>query len=138
MVLKREVIKEIEYHFYNYEKEKKQIEEIASDIAEASSYVLDLSGVHGSGKSDPTAQRAELIEKKCGKVRRWIKVVEAALKYFENDPRGELARRYYFKNESVTSIQNRLYISERTFYAWKADVINYAALKACETGLVKI
>ena len=138
MVLKREVIKKIEYHFYNYEKEKKQIEEIASDIAEASSYVLDLSGIHGTGISDPTVRRAELTEKKCHELRSWIKVVEATVKYFENDPRGELAKRVYFKKESAAFIQNRLYISERTFYTWKADVINYAALKACEAGLVKI
>ena len=138
MILSRKIIKAIEYHFYNYELEKKKLREITKEIVEASSYALDLSGIHGTGISDPTARRAELTEKKCHELRSWIKVVEATVKYFENDPRGELAKRVYFKKESAAFIQNRLYISERTFYTWKADVINYAALKACEAGLVRV
>ena len=136
MVLNRKIVKEIEYHFYNYEKEKREIDQIATETAEAFAYDFNLAGVNSSGTSDPTAHRVELIEKKCKDIKRWIKVVEDTFDHFKNDMKKEFAQRLYLKKQTPLCIQENLYISERTFYAWKADIVNYAALKAGESGIL--
>lgn len=137
MIIPKSIEYEIENHFFCYAEEKKQIEEIERDIAEAITPNLDGVG-GGSGRTDPTAQKAAQIERETKELRMWVNVVEQTVQRYQNDPVGDFIVQYYFAGKSVQKSKMELFIGTTTFYARRKAVIIYAALKASALKLITI
>lgn len=137
MIIPKSIEYEIEYHFFAYAEEKKQIENLERDIAEAITPNLD--GIGGSsGKSDPTAQKAAQIERETKELRMWVDVVEQTIRRYQDDPVGDFIEQYYFSGKNALISQMELHIGTTTFYARRKAVIIYAALKASAFKLIDI
>jgi len=136
MIIPKSIEYEIEYHFFAYAEEKKQIENLERDIAEAITPNLD--GIGGSsGKSDPTAQKAAQIERETKELRMWVDVVEQTFKHFSGQPEEEYMNLAY--KQGITTwqiIRNEMYVSHATVFRRRQAILTYAALVAANKNLI--
>lgn len=68
----------------------------------------------------------------------WKAVYKAVEGRFEHSPQGGLLRLVYRRGKNRYKVQDELYIRGSTYYAWQEQIITYAAIKACELGIMKI
>ena len=132
MILSRKLIKKIEGHFYQNQEERQLLDTMVQEIAEQICTRLDETGVKTRNFADTTANKAARIEREANQLKKWIQVVKKTYERFLGTPYAQLMRMVYEDKESPTKVQCSLFISEATFFKWKADIILYAALKACE------
>lgn len=135
MILSKEDYRKIEYYFINFKDVEFFLNESREDIIHAAPK-RDLSGISVKTPGDPTFDRAcRLHELDLG---RWVKVVRATFGKFSGTPIGTLMGMRYLENASWQKICMELFIEKRTYHTWVNEVIMYAALKACEEGVLKI
>lgn len=66
----------------------------------------------------------------------WKNVIDSVLDKYKGTEKGELIRMKYFTNHSDVYIFLHLNISERTFYAWIAEIIHDIELMAAYERLI--
>ncbi len=138
MVISKEVCRLIESHFYNHEQEKKELQRRKIEIAEEIVHTPDPTGIRGSGTSDPTFHKAKKIEKETAFLQAWVEVVQATIAHFKGTEYERFIHDVYNERTRYTQAEWKLFMSQKTFYNRREKVILYAALKACEKGLVVI
>lgn len=136
MILSRKLIKKIEGHFYRSQEERYLLDAMVREIAEQICTRLDESGVKTRNFSDTTASKAVQIEKQADELKKWVEVVKKTYERFRDTPYAQLMNMIYIEKASPVKVQCSLFISEATFFKWKADIMMYAAMKACEYGLI--
>lgn len=137
-ILSRETIKEIESHFYGYQIDRQWVEERKQEIAESIDYSHQLAKAANSSPADTTYIHAVEIDKNVGQLQKWIRVVDETIKKFKDTPHMQLMTMLYTERQGEVKICSALYIERRTFYSWKENIIQYAAMKACEYGLISV
>lgn len=145
MILDRKIYKLIESHFKSYTADKSYVAMRTEEIAENITSVPG--GSNKSGHSDPTLRKAIRIEAETGEIQAWLDVVEATEKYFDEQAmkeygkvetgKGEYIRLLYFQNKSQFRVTDALDISEGTFWNWRKDILNRAAIYASARGLIE-
>lgn len=134
-----EQMNEVETHFILAREERLMVEEIRERIAEAVTYAIEPTGVHGSGTSDITAERASLIEKETRELRLWGDVVTETFAHFQKDVLMlNLLNLLYVERISPEIIMDTLYISKTTMYEYRKEILRYAALKAVSKGIMEV
>ena len=141
MIIQKSIEYEIEKHFYMHKREKAEIENLRREIAEDITPSIDGVG-GGSGVSDPTTAKAMRIERETKTLRSWIKVVEETYAHYSNDERFAMKARfidlYYGEGYSAPEVQRQLSLSTSAFYAWRQDILIYAAIKASALNLITV
>lgn len=139
MTLKHSIAKEIEAHFYNYQQEKETYESMVDAIASGMNFQLDpTGGIRAIGtNSDQTFNKVMALDRQCENLRLWIKVVEYTYHGIGNELK-EFMIAVYKDRLSPLACQDKFYMREATYYRWKQDILNYAALIACELGVLKV
>ena len=138
MILDRSIIKEIERHFFNWQQERLELEDAAKAVAERSDYGFDASGVRGSEVSDPVLRGVIELDERTRVLKAWTGVVEAVRNKFKGTQYLQLMTMVYAEKASPVKVQNEMFIGESTYYEWKKDILIYAALKACEAGVLRV
>lgn len=139
MILPKKYQYEIESHFFCYAEEKRQIETLEREIAEAITPNID--GVGGSsGTSDPTAQKAAQIERETKDLRAWVDVVESVLKFLHENhaEKAKLVDLYYFQMLSPRIVMQELNVSSSAFYSWRESIVLCAAMYANSKNLINL
>lgn len=137
-LLNRGIVKEIESHFYNYEAERRFIEERTAEIAERADFSHKLAAPANAAPEDSTHKSAVYIENELGRLKKWVNVVKATAEKFKDTPHMRLIMMIYAEGKSEARVCDTLYIERRTYYSWKGQIIQYAAMKACEEGLISV
>lgn len=134
-----EQMNEIESHFIYAQEDRLRVAELTADIAEASSYALDPTGVHGTKISDMTADRVERIEKETRELKGWVQVVIETFKHFEKDVLMiNLLSMLYVEKIGAEAVMDKLYISKTSLYEYRKEILRYAALKAVSKGIFEV
>jgi hypothetical protein len=137
--LSYEQLNEIESHFIYAAEDRRRVQELTADIAEASSYALDVTGIHGTKITDMTAEKAIRIEKETKVLRAWGNVVKETFEHFRNDVLMiNLLSFLYVERFSPEDIMDKLYIGKTTLYEYRKEILRYAALKAVSKGLIDV
>lgn len=136
--LERSKIKEIEYHLYNSNRERQELERIRDETACRSDYSMSVVYVKASGGSDPVAQSVVLLERRTQKLKKWLELVDAVREKLKGTPQLTFLTMVYVEKLSEVQICDRLFIERRTYYNWKSEILLYAAMKACEMGLITV
>jgi hypothetical protein len=133
MIVDRATYKEIESHFYNYQAERAWIEEQKAEIAETNTTPhLDKAWVKPTDKSDPTLNKVIEIEKNIKTAQAWVDVVAGTVKHFSGTPKAEFISMVYVEGQNPNDVCNKLFISEKTYYNCRHDILNYALLLAVD------
>lgn len=138
MLLERSIVKEIEGHFYRFEEEAAEIEALLQETAEAYDFSYVRVKVSGGGIADPVFRRTERLMRETGTLKGWNSVVKAAAARFEGTQMEGFIELVYLKKRSVVSVCSELFIDRRTYYKWRENLLNYAAMKACGLGLISV
>jgi hypothetical protein len=138
MILDRRSVNEIERHLYGWQRERKLLDELKNEIAEAADFSMDLAKPTNRQVSDTTGRRAAQMERDLWVMHRWVRVVEAVRARFLHTPMEKFLTMVYVEHAGEVAVCKECYISRRTFFRWKKDVIYYAALKACEYGVLAV
>ena len=134
-----EQMNEIESHFIYAQEDRIRVAELTADIAEASSYALDPTGVHGTKISDMTADRVERIEKETRELKGWVQVVIETFKHFEKEVLMiNLLSMLYVEKIGAEAVMDKLYISKTSLYEYRKEILRYAALKAVSKGIFEV
>lgn len=137
--LSYEQMNEVESHFICAREERNRVAEMTQDIAEATSFALDPTGIHGTAISDTTAERASRIEKETRELRLWGDVVDETFAHFQNDAMMvELLNLLYIERISPEIIMDTLFVSKTTMYEYRKEILRYAALKAVSKGIMEV
>lgn len=146
MILDRATYKLIEMHFKTYTADKEYVLLKSKEIAENITSVPGGANKRQSAAPDPTARKAIRIEREVGTLKDWLEVIESTVSYFDDESRnqygntkngkGEYIRLVYFKDRTKYSVMSDLEISEGTFFMWRRDVLNRAAILASRKGLI--
>lgn len=138
-VIDRKTYKKIEFYLYNYRELAEFLEEYKMEIIERGNRELVEWGKGISYRSDPTANRAvKLCEENILKTERWLKVIDKVKSRFKGTLKGELIRFKYERGMSEIAICRELNIERSTYYAWRQEVVLYAALVAAQAGLIQV
>ena len=147
MILDRKTYKDIEMHFKAYLADKEYVDLKSREIAENITSVPGGSSRRGRGVPDPTARKAIRIETELKPITDWIEVIEATEKYFDDQAKkdgidlkygkGELIRRVYYKNEIKYVVMIDIGLTEGSYWKWRNDILNRAALFASAKGLIE-
>ena len=137
-ILSREIIKEIESHFYGYQIDRRWVEERKQEIAESIDYSQQLAKAANSSPADTTYIHAVEIDKNVGQLQKWIRVVDETIKKFKDTPHMQLMTMLYTERQGEVKICDALYIDRSTLYRWKDQILTYAAMKACGAGLIEV
>ncbi|MEZ4357401.1 MAG: transcriptional regulator [Eubacteriales bacterium] len=135
MVLSRENYHKIEYYFLNFKKLEILLKEEREDII-FSVPEKDLSGISNKAPGDPTATKACRLDSLY--IDKWLKVIKATFDKYKGTPIGTLLCMRYLEDLSWQNTCMELFIEKRTYHTWVNEIIMYAALKACEVGILKI
>ncbi len=136
--LSRNIIKEIESHFYNWNNEREELNWLRDQLS---------NGIEGQSCSihllkasslATTEQRMVEIERHMEYLQGWIKLVDTVRNRLANTPQLSFITMLYTERLSEIQICEKLFIERRTFYNWKSDFLGYAAMKACEMGLISV
>ena len=138
-VIDRKTYKKIEFYLYNYRELAEFLEGYKMEIIERGNRELVEWGKGISYRSDPTANRAvKLCEENILKTERWLKVIDKVKSRFKGTLKGELIRFKYERGMSEIAICRELNIERSTYYAWRQEVVLYAALVAAQVGLIQV
>lgn len=136
MIIDRATAKEIESHFYNWQQERLEVAEQEREIAEGVNYAYSLAKASNSSVSNTVHQKYAEIQAELGYKKKWIEVVEATRRKFANTHYGYYITARYTEKMSIIKICDRMYADRRTLSRWRESIMYYAALKACELGLI--
>lgn len=67
----------------------------------------------------------------------WKPVIDAVLEKYEGTDKGKFITLRYKRNKGVVPICMELYISQRTHFAWRDEIINEVILQAAYRQLIK-
>ena len=146
MILDRGTYKLIESHFKTYIADKAYVSLLREEIAESICPAPDSGGRKGA-VSDPTAGKAMRIEKETKEYTPWFEVIELTVNYFDDEAKreygdvrngkGEYIRKVYFDGLPLVRTMHALDISEGTYFNWRRDILNRAAIFASAYGLIE-
>ncbi|QEH67279.1 hypothetical protein QTL86_19250 [Cellulosilyticum sp. ST5] len=138
MILEKDIIKRIEYYFYNYEQEYEQLELINEDIIYGVQAGF-VDGSKGNAISSKTENSAlELIDKRNEEKECWLNVVESVIERFEGTEYQGVFNLTYKDQYKLPKILRILAMEKSCYYDKRNDIITYAALKAAEKGLIMV
>ncbi len=138
MILEKDIIRKIEYYFYNYEQEHEQLEILTEDIIYGVQTGF-VEGSRGNAISNKTANSAmELMDKKNIEKEQWLDVVSKTINRFKNTEYEGIFNLTYKEQYRLPKILRVLAIEKSCYYDKRNDIILYAAFKATEKGLIKI
>lgn len=137
-LIDRKTMKEIESHFYGWQYERLEIEQRTREIAESMDYGHRLAKAANGRVTDPVVWKSAKIERAVGRLKKWVAVVDATRKKFAGTPYAEFMTMVYVERQPPLKVQAEMYIGESTYYTWKEHVLQYAAMKACERGLIEV
>lgn len=138
MILEKDIIRRIEYYFYNYEQEHEQLEILTEDIIYGVQ-VGFVDGSRGTAISNKTANSAiELMDKKNVEKEKWIEVVSDTINRFKDTEYEGIFNLTYKEQYRLPKILRVLAMEKSCYYNYRNDIILYAAFKATEKGLIKI
>lgn len=138
-VIDRKTYKKIEFYLYNYRELAEFMEVHKMEIIERGNRELIDFGQGVSHRSDPTANRAvKLCKENVLETERWLKVVDKMKSKFKGTLKGELIRLKYERGMSEIVICRELNIERSTYYAWRQEVVLYAALVAAHARLIQV
>ena len=135
MVLSKENYRKIEYYLLNFKKLESLLQEKREDIIFCAP-VKDLSGVSIKTPGDQTFNKVCRLDEL--EIDKWIKVVSATFNKFGGTPAGTLLCMRYLEHSSWQKTCMELFIEKRTYHTWVNEIVMYAALKACEAGILQI
>lgn len=133
----KKIYKTIEWYLYHYREVKEVIEMEKEDVILAADYSYSAGAVQSSGTGDRTGN-AVLKMDKLKSQEAWCEVVEETMCRYKDCEIGVILDLAYMKKRRPEEIYDALYIERSTYYSRKRDIIMYAALKACEKGLIKV
>lgn len=67
----------------------------------------------------------------------WKPVIDAIHEKYEGTDKGKFITLKYKRNKAVVPICMELYISQRTYYAWRDEIINEVLMQAAYKQLIK-
>jgi len=130
--------KEIEQHFRYAELERREIETKKNDIILSGSYEISQTGVYGTSVSDSTFDKVQRIERETGRLQAWAEVVRMTVEHYKSTAYEDFLKAF-MQREPVQKVKRRCFISsDRTYYAYRDEIITYAAFKAVAMGLMTI
>lgn len=136
MILEKDIIRKIEYYFYNYEQEHEQLEILTEDIIYGVQTGF-VEGSRGNAISNKTANSAlELMDKKNIEKEQWLDVVSKTINRFKNTEYEGIFNLTYKEQYRLPKILRVLAIEKSCYYDKRNDIILYAAFKATEKGLI--
>ncbi len=138
MIIDRKLKNRIESHFYNNQKERARLDELKAGIAESQDYSFPQAMSKNRETPDPTARKAIIIEEETKELAGWVKLVDYVVKKFAGTLYEEFIAMVYTEKLPRLRVQYNLCISYTTYYEKREDIILYAALKACEFGLISV
>jgi|GEM_PF-2323708 len=138
MIAGRRLAREIENHFYGHAAERAEIEEREAEIAEPCTQQIIETGIRGTGKADPTLQKAVLIEEALWELKGWSDVVRSCFVRFAGTPQGEFMAMVYTEGQGIARVCSNLYLDRSTYFRWREKILDWALIKAVEMGLVKM
>ena len=127
-VLSRNMIKSVEKWFYRYPEAMKDLCEVRQNILKA------YENCGPVAISDPTFGRAAELAGE--DAHEWMMVIQEVLDHFEGTGKDRLLRMVYFQDRTEVYVCSELFIERRTFYAWKNEVVLYAAFLAVQRGIL--
>lgn len=136
MILEKDIIKKIEYYFYNYEQEYEQLEILTEDII----YGVQMGFIEG-GKSNAISSKTEnsaleLMDQKHEEKEKWLKVVEETKARFKDTEYEGVFNLTYKEQYKLPKILRILAMEKSCYYDKRNDIILYAAFKATEKNLI--
>jgi len=138
-VIDRKTYKRIEFYLYNYRELTVELEQHKTNIIESGNRELIDFGQGVSYRSDPTANRAvKLCNENVLETERWSKVIDKVKSRFKGTLKGELIRFKYERGMSEIATCRELNIERSTYYAWRQEIVLYAALVAAQVGLIQV
>lgn len=136
-LIPRQAYKQIEYWLYNYQREKRLLEEQQEEILHSTKY-KEVPG-EGRGRGSVTEAKAlKLLAAQGSETAKWIKAVEITIERFAGTEKGRLIELYYLQEKSRYAVMRALNISEKTFYNWREEVVWHLALSADALGLLRV
>lgn len=138
MILSKDIQGDIESHFYGYRTERLELERLKMEIAEGADFSIEPTGVRGGNISNPTHNKAMRIEKETKLLQQWINVVESTINKFRHTPHIQLMTMTYTESVTTGKVCEDLFIDKSTYSRWREDILSYAAMKACEFGLISV
>ncbi len=137
MVLTRQQKGELERHLFYHQEERLELERRRREIMEHQPEP-DESGRRAGGPTDPTGSAVVQSEMDLDHLEAWVRTAEETFERFRKTPKGSLMAAYYTERSDVGHVCRMLFISRKTFYAWREEILAIAAYRATEKGLVRI
>ncbi len=138
MVLSKKETGMIVFYLGNRQQQKNWIADRVTEIAESADYSKRLAKSASYGLADPVAAKAQKIEAELERPRKWMLVADATWEKFKGTPHGELMELLFEKKSDISQICAKLNIVRRSLYWWREDILYYAAMKACEYGVLSV
>lgn len=136
--LSRSIIKEIESHFYNWRSEREELDRLSSQMARGFSLPQNIGLSAEYCAVIPSETGILEMERHIEYLQRWIALVDTVHSKLANTPQLSFITMIYMEKMNEVQVCERLFIERRTFYNWKSDILGYAAMKACEMGLISV
>lgn len=133
----KKTYKTIEWYLYHYREVKEAIEMEKENVILAADYSYGTRMTQNTGTSDKVGNAILKLERLKRK-EEWCEVVEETMRKFEDCEIGTILDLAYIKKRKPEEIYDTLYIERSTYYSRKREIVMYAALKACEKGLIKV
>lgn len=138
MILEKDIIKKIEYYFYNYEQEYEQLEILTEDII----YGVQMGFIEG-GKSNAIRSKTEnsaleLMDQKHEETEKWLKVVEETKARFKDTEYEGVFNLTYKEQYRLPKILRMLAMEKSCYYDKRNDIILYAAFRALEKRVLSM
>ena len=67
----------------------------------------------------------------------WKECIDEALKKYEGTDKGKLFKLHFLEGKEIIPICMELYISQRTFFSWRDEIINAVVIHAAYNKLIK-
>lgn len=137
----KEVYKTVEWHLYNYQQHKSEIEAALENLAYSRSTFVNEYIPNTGFVSNPVERAVIEYEKQYAKIEKWVKVIERAIDIVKNERNKKkymLLIMRYFQGLKTSKILEELGIDEHEFYKWKDDIVGLVALLAVQEGLLKV
>ena len=67
----------------------------------------------------------------------WKETIDKALVQFEGDAKETLFKWYFIEHREIIPICMNLYISQRTFFSWRDEIITAVMIQAAYDKLIK-
>lgn len=130
MALKREIRLYIESELRDYDRVKKEWEQIQDDIINGSGHGDD-SGIRGTDTSAPTESKALrlITNRRLAQLERTIKAFESVLTRLQEDKYRLVVLKYWTRPQMLTDegISQQLICDKRTLYKWIDGILTALA-----------